>query len=167
MPHFASKSDLVSAIEAERRQLEEALAGLTDEQMTQPGVCEGWSAKDLMAHLVEWEQMLLGWYRAGVRGGVPKTPAPDFSWGQLPALNQRIYEKHHDRSLSDVRADFDASYREIHDLVAGLPEAELLEPRRYSWLGKHALASYVAPNTSSHYAWARKLVRKWAREARR
>ena len=149
----------------ERKLLEQTLGSLTSRQMTQPGVCADgkWSVKDILAHLVEWEQMFLGWYRAGLRGEVFKTPAPGINWRQLPLLNQRIYEKHRNRSLKSVLADFSASHNETLKTVRSLPEEEIFEKARYAWLGSLALVSYIGANTGSHYRWARKLIRKWKR----
>lgn len=40
----------------------------------------GWSAKDHVAHLAEWERMLLAWYEAGVLGEKPAVHAESYSW---------------------------------------------------------------------------------------
>jgi hypothetical protein len=49
----------------------------------QPGIVGEWSAKDVLAHLTEWEQMVLGWYHAGLAGETPALPAPGFKWSEL------------------------------------------------------------------------------------
>jgi hypothetical protein len=160
----ATKAELLEEIESEHQKLEKSLSMLSDEQMVQPGACGQWSVKDILAHLFSWEQMFLGWYETGLRGGVPKTPAPDLNWGQLPILNQRIYEKHRDRSLADVRAEFGSSYQRIGEAIQGMSEEELYTPERYTWLGKAwTLGQFAAASTSSHYRWAGTLIRKWAR----
>ena len=109
MPRPTTKHQLLEAIELERSALEEFLAGLSPEQMTQPGLVGEWSAKDVLAHLIEWEQMVLNWYSAGVKGNVPVTPSEEYNWGQTPQLNQKIYEKHRDRPLADIQKDFKSS----------------------------------------------------------
>ena len=63
------KDKLLSEIQRERRALDDALSPLSARQMTRAGVTRGgWSVKDVLAHLVEWQQMNLGWYAAGLRG---------------------------------------------------------------------------------------------------
>ena len=161
MSRFASKEALLAEIAAKRAALDKVLDGLTDEQMLVPGVCGVWSAKDIVAHLAEWQRMVLGWYAAGVRGETVKTPAPDLNWAQTPTLNQRIYERHKDVPLAEVRADFAATDADLVALVRALSEAELLEAGAHAWTGKNALASYVSPCTCGHYEWARKLIRGW------
>ena len=66
------KTQLLSEIQRERRSLDDTLALLSARQMTKAGVTRGgWSVKDVLAHLVEWQQMNLGWYAAGLRGEPP------------------------------------------------------------------------------------------------
>ena len=87
------KSELLKAIEVEHSALERSLAVLTIRQMTARGVTRGgWSAKDILAHLTEWQQMNISWYEAGLRGEKPRLPAPGMTWRELPRLNRMIYE---------------------------------------------------------------------------
>jgi len=60
MPRPTNKTDLLAAIDQERGALETFLETLTPEQMVATRVVGEWSVKDVLAHLIEWEQMLLG-----------------------------------------------------------------------------------------------------------
>jgi len=160
MPRPTSKDDLLTAIEKERGALETLLETLSPEQMTEPGVVGEWSVKDVLAHLVEWEQMCLGWYEAGLRSEVPPLPAPGFKWNQTPQLNQQIYEKHRSQPLDDVLEQFHASHREILKVIQGLSNEELFAPGHYAWTKTNTLGTYMVSNTSGHYLWARKEIRK-------
>ena len=115
------KRELLDEIRHERAALDDALAGLNPRHMTKAGVTRGgWSVKDVLAHLVEWQQMNLDWYAAGLRGEKPAIPAPGFTLRELPRLNEMIYRKHHRRSLQAVMND----YRSYHDRVVELIEAQ-------------------------------------------
>ncbi|CAN5775205.1 MAG: maleylpyruvate isomerase family mycothiol-dependent enzyme [Ilumatobacteraceae bacterium] len=50
----------IAALEAEWRQLDELLSGLTDEQWLASTPLPGWRVKDVVAHLIGTESMLLG-----------------------------------------------------------------------------------------------------------
>jgi hypothetical protein len=64
-----NKRDLLAEIERERIGLNQALAVLSPRDMTRAGVTTGgWSVKDILGHLVEWQEMNLQWYAAGLRG---------------------------------------------------------------------------------------------------
>jgi hypothetical protein len=168
MPRLTTKKALLDELKTERLALENFLAVLTPEQMLQPGALGEWSVKDVLAHLVEWEQMFLGWYAAGLRGETPPTPAEGYNWGQLPALNKMIYKKHRERSLEDVLQQFQASYRQTLELVESLPESDLFVRGLYSWMNQNTLAAYIHANGGAHYKWAREGIRKGlrAREAK-
>lgn len=163
MPRPTSKTELLAAIDHEHGALGATLETLTPEQMVDPGVVGEWSVKDVLAHLVEWQQMALGWYRTGLRGAVPDMPAPGYKWNQTPALNQMIYEKHRDAPLSEVMEAFSASHAEILSLIEELSNEELFTPGRYEWTRKNTMGTYFVSATSSHYLWARKEIRRGLR----
>ena len=71
------KQNLLDAIQFERAKLDDLLAQLAPSQMTRPGVTKGgWSVRDVLVHLLEWQQMNLNWYAAGVCGEMLTLPAP-------------------------------------------------------------------------------------------
>jgi hypothetical protein len=160
MPRPTSKDDLLAAIDKERGKLKTLLDSLSPDEMTAPGIVGEWSVKDVLAHLIEWEQMCLGWYRAGLEGEIPALPAPGFKWNQTPELNQQIFEKHGDRALEYVLQQFEGSYREIHAVIQSLSNEELFTAGRYAWTKKNTLGTYMVSATSSHYLWAWKEIRK-------
>ncbi|HET8669740.1 MAG TPA: ClbS/DfsB family four-helix bundle protein [Candidatus Saccharimonadales bacterium] len=74
------------------------LALVPERMMTKLGVTHGgWSVKDILGHLIEWQHMNLDWHAAGLRGERPAMPAPGYTLRELPRLNQAIYRKHHRR----------------------------------------------------------------------
>lgn len=161
---FSSKRELVERIEREHRALVSLVESIPRGRYRERGVWgDGWTVNDLLAHLTEWEQMFLTWYRAGRADGKPDMPAPGYTWRQTPALNQAIWRKHRRESAARVRSRFDASYREILSLARRLAEGDLLEPGKFGWTGKLPLAGYLAPNTSSHYRTATKILKRWLR----
>ena len=120
---------------------------------------DDWSVKDILAHLTDWEQRFISWYRAGLRGEIPETPAPGMTWRDLPKLNQAVYERHKDETLEEVLDQFEKSYQEILTLIESMTEQEIFEPGGYAWTGRSSLLSWIAANTSSHYNWARRNIR--------
>jgi hypothetical protein len=159
------KKELLTEIQRERRSLDDSLALLSPRQMTKPGVTRGgWSVKDVLAHLVEWQQMNLGWYAAGLRGETPAMPAPGFTLRELPRLNAMIYRKHHRRSLQAVMRDYHLYHERVVKLIMALPDADLVALRRFSWTGPSwALSDYLRAATAAHYLWARRRIRRWWR----
>lgn len=160
MTKHATKAALLEDIRVQRKRLEQNLSGLSTEEMTRPGAIGAWSVKDVLAHLLDWEQRFIGWYKAGLRGETPETPAPGLSWRDLGVLNQHIYEQYRDAPLEEVRGKSAASYKEILALLEGIPEEELFARGRYDWLQGGRLADWAAANTCNHYYWAKMQIRK-------
>jgi len=77
MPIAKTKKELLEAIETEYRLLKKCIGGLGPDERELPGVCHEWSAKDVMAHLVEWKKMFSDGTRracgAEIRALPPKT----------------------------------------------------------------------------------------------
>jgi len=159
------KAKLLKAIDEQRAALDATIGHLTKRQLTQAGVTKGgWSIKDILAHLLEWQQMNLDWYAAGIRGEKIHMPLPGYSWRDIPRLNEMIFRKHHRRSIQSVVADFEEHHRKIVNLVSSLSDADLTTLGRYSWMGPSwTLSDYLRANTAAHYLWARQRIRSWLR----
>lgn len=152
------KKDLLARIQAERKQLEELLACLGQEELTLPGVCGGWSVKDIMAHLIAWERQFLSWYMAGLQGEYPKPMTMRKEWDEF---NRHIFETNCARSLEEISGEFKSSYQRILTTVQGISPEDLFTPRRFPWTGKFTLATFVGANTYHHYTWAQTHILRW------
>lgn len=157
------KEQMLVSIETERRRLEKNLANFTEQEMIEPGVIGEWSIKDILAHLVDWEQRFLGWYQAGLRGEIPHTPAPGETWHDLDRLNREIYEENKERALSSVLSDFHSSYTQVLEIIQSMPESEIFDVGHYAWTENANLAAFIMANTANHYRWAKTQIRKWER----
>jgi nicotinamidase-related amidase len=155
MPKPTNKHELLDQAQKEYGALMKQVATFTPEEMVRRGVIGEWSIKDILAHLLEWHRMFMGWYEAGLRGQKPATPAQGYKWSELPALNQDIYERYKDAKLDNVRSQLEASHKYMLDLAGSLAEEELFTPGRHKWTGISTLASYVNSCTGAHYRWAR------------
>jgi hypothetical protein len=124
--------------------------------VTRPGVVGTWSVNAVMAHLVDWEQRFAGWYQGGRRRETPNTPAPGVSGyrARLALLDGQTDERYKSYCLGGV---FDASNRQIVDLVDSMSEEELFTAGFYAWSEQEMLAGWAAANTSNHYvlAWTK------------
>lgn len=159
------KKELLEEIAREREILDTALGDLTAEQMQTPGVTPGgWSVKDILAHLIGWQRMNFDWYEHGARGEDQQMPAPGFTWKDVKALNQAIYEEHRDRNVKDILDAYKAYHQKIVSLVENLTDKELTTLNYYSWTGPSwTLSDYIRANTAAHYKWAYKHIKRWAK----
>ncbi len=153
-----SKSELLEYTHTARGKLENKIAGMTSEELVYPGSMGEWSVKDILQHLVDWEQRWISWYEAGKRGETVVTPEVGYNWRQMGVLNELYRQKHKNRPLEDVLGDFYKSYQQILDVVEKIPETEMLTIGIYPWNGKLPLIAWIAGNTCEHYQWAVQMI---------
>ena len=116
--------------------------------------------RDVLAHLHHWHLLLLDWYDVGMRGQKPDMPAKGFTWKTTPDLNIKIWEHYQNTDLETVKALLQKSYADTQELITKHSEEELFEKKRYKWTGSTSLGAYLIANTSSHYNWAIKRIKK-------
>lgn len=159
----ASREQLLEAARTGFARLEDVVTAVAPEQREEPGACEAWSVKDLLAHLDAWHTMFLGWEAAGSAGEQVDMPATGYRWSDTPALNQAIHDRTADDAWGDVMARLRDSHRRVLDVIRAYSDDDLFTKKRYAWTGSTSVGSYAVSTTSSHYEWATKLIRKWAK----
>ena len=125
-------------------------------------MCEAWSVKDLLAHLHAWHEMTLNWEQAGRGGDRPSIPAEGYTFAETPALNEAIYQRTKNDGWDEIVVRFQTTHAELMAVIDSYGDDELFAKRRYPWTRSTSVGSYLVSATSSHYAWASKLVRRWA-----
>ncbi len=160
MPQTRSKNKIIESLQAERRRLEQNLAGLTGEELVMPGVVGEWSIKDVLAHLADWEAHMPAWLAAAHQGDPVAEIETGLSWKQMTEFNQRIYLRHCDQSLEEVLAYFRDTHLQFMKMVETMPDDELLEPGRYAFIGKGSVYHWLALY-AGHDRWAKKHIRQW------
>ncbi len=153
-----NKAELLESIFTERAKLDRKIAGLTPAELVYPGSMGEWSVKDILQHLVDWEQRWIRWYEAGRRGEAVVTPEAGYNWRQMGQLNEKYRLRHKDRPLDGVMLDFHASYQQILCVIEKIPEEEMLALHVYPWTGKLPLMAWIAGNTCEHYRWALQMI---------
>jgi hypothetical protein len=158
-----NKHELLAAAAGEFGWLWDAVALVGIEERERPGACEAWSVKDLLAHLDGWHEMVLAWEAVGSAGGTPEMPAPGLTWAETPALNQQLFERsEHDR-WDEVVERVRASHEKVMAVIESYSDEDLFTKKRFPWTGSTSVGSYLVSASASHYAWASKLIRKWAK----
>ena len=155
----ATRAELLEALRSSREELDQAIAGLGESDLASPGVAEGWSAKDLLAHITAWEaEMLkaLGQARLGRKptGAVVESPDVD-------ALNARWQKETAKKPLDKVLADMEAARKQTIKQVERLTDEDLNDPRKYAWLKGTTLAELIAGETFEHEREHAAQIRKW------
>lgn len=160
MPRPTSKTQLLDQSRKNYDLLQAEIAKITPENRVISGIVGEWSVKDVLSHLYEWQQMVIRWYCAGKHGETPKTPHANYNWGEIPALNQYIYEMYRDIPLDEIQQKLNNSHEETMQLIEGMTDEELFTPKVYAWTKTTTLGSYWTSATCSHYDWAYKEIKR-------
>jgi uncharacterized protein (TIGR03083 family) len=149
MQAHVGKAQIIDQIRRSRQQFEEALARIDSARMTEPGVNGDWSVKDVLAHIAWWEQHLLRRLRSGRDDlyveGVDGRSATD-------RANAEVFAANRERPLAEVRAEFDASYREVLETIEGMSDDELASDEVYEDIGADTFRHYPE-HTAMLTAW--------------
>lgn len=162
MPRPKSKTELVNLSNENFQKLNDFIELLSkqEQQSEFPKGTMNRNIRDVLAHLHHWHLMMLDWYVVGMSGKKPDMPAKGYTWKTTPELNKWILNKYKNEDLNTSKKYLNDSFRKIQVVINSHSDEELFEKKRYKWTGTTSLGAYLVSNTSSHYEWALKLIKK-------
>lgn len=135
--------------------LKESYAGLSDQQLTEPGVASDWSVKDVLAHVTTWEEEALKVLPLILQGGRP--PRYSIMYGGIDAFNALRMEQKRGLSLSEVLRQLDETHRRLIEYVQSAPEEMFTRETRFR--------RRLRLDTYSHYPEHTRMIREWRERA--
>ena len=144
------KQLLLKQLEKAWAVIKESYDGLSDSQLTESGVMENWSVKDILAHVTTWEEEALKYLPLIITGGRP----PRYTrYGGIDAFNAQMTEQKRGLALSDVLRQLDETHRRLIDYIRSVPEEHFTRETRF----RHRLRL----ETYSHYVLHARAIREW------
>jgi hypothetical protein len=144
-------ADLLDRVEREWAALLDSVESLTAEQMTRrdPG---GWSIKDHLAHVTEWERFLIRNQFEGQTAHVALGIDPTLTEGPDEAgINAALQARNRDRSLPDVLADLGRTHDRVLAELETRSYADLQKRTRVMGPDERPMILWVIYNTYEHY----------------
>ncbi|HEY7940972.1 MAG TPA: maleylpyruvate isomerase N-terminal domain-containing protein [Candidatus Limnocylindrales bacterium] len=127
----------------------EALAALSDEQLEAPtdptGPCHGWSGRDLMGHLVAWQERLLAMAKElAVNDASPTRERVEAAWAEdAEGVNAASLAEWRALPLDEVRSRFTTVPGELRGYLTVVPETR--------WLKNSQRLSTFLSDSTEHY----------------
>jgi len=115
--------------------------------------------RDVVTHVHAWHLMVARWCREGDRGGAPQVPGGGHTWREIPAINDEIWEQFSATSYDAASELLAASHHDVMGLIEAHTNEQLFGHGVCPWTRRSTLGSYFVSCTSSHYVWARKVLR--------
>lgn len=157
------KSKLIEELQLSRREIETLLRGLNEEQMTEPGVMNGWSIKDILAHLARWEgEMVTALFQ--IKQGRRPSRADIESMDEVDRLNADWHQQDRERSLNLIVQDFRGLRKQTLRRVEEFSHQELNDPEQWDWLRGEPLHRWIAIDTFKHERQHAEFIRQWREE---
>jgi hypothetical protein len=148
LPHM-NKEIFLAEIRATHEPLATVVANLADEAWAEPlPDMDGWTRKDVLAHVGWWSDHSVRVVTALRAGEVPYERDADFD---IHAQNRSILEEFRDQDPGEVRAFEAAAFERLLAAVAAASDEDLFTADRFAWLGDESLATAVEWDTTKHY----------------
>ena len=110
--------------------------------------------RDVVAHLREWQRMVLAWYDDGKAGRSPVQPEAGQGWQTVPGFDAEIWLRYQDTTELEVRDGLAETHARLQAIISAHTEDDLFDAQRYPWTGSTSLGAAFAMVTTTHYAWA-------------
>ncbi len=148
------KISTLAALRDEFNRWQPFLAGLSEAEATIPQP-DGLAICDVVGHLRAWQQLSNARLEAGQRGGEPVYP--DWCAGLYPddeeyieQFNATIHDTYLRQPWPSVYEAWRDGFRRLLELGEALPEADLTDAARYSWLRGYALIDVLQGALEHH-----------------
>jgi hypothetical protein len=142
------KDELLHTITTAQRELAELVSRISDDRLSDPAM-DGWTGKDLLAHLASWHDHSV-LVIEGLRGGRQPYDSTDPA-NATDAWNERVHREHLDDPAHATRDAFQRSFDRLLVALGTMTEADLFASDRWPWLDGEALVEMVLWDTSRHY----------------
>jgi hypothetical protein len=152
---MTTKLEWLKRLQAQKEQWEVLIAGLNETQIVAPDLADGWAIKDVMAHLMAWQQRSNARLEAALAGRQPQFPDWPMNLDPEPQdqpnqLNAWLFQAYHDQPWARIYHLWRDGFQKLLDQAALIPEEDLFKTGHYPWLPDYPLAA-VLEGTYDHH----------------
>lgn len=145
------KQQLLKKLEKAWAAFKESYAGLSDAQLTEPGVTGEWSVRDLLVHVTTWEVEAIKHLPHILKGGSP--PKYSVTYGGIDAFNAQMMDEKRGLPLPAVLAQLEETHQRLVDYLQGAPDEQFTKETRFR--------RRLRLDTYSHYPIHTKAIQEW------
>jgi hypothetical protein len=151
------KKQTMSMVKDEFDHWEKLVAGLNEEQLNTPQPTSAMSIKDVLAHLMAWQQRSIARLEAAVQNKEPEFPkwpselVPDSEEGDPDKINAWIYQTYHEQSWPDVHRKWRDGFLRFMELGKAIPEKDWSDSGKYLWLEEYPISAVLLWSYEHHH----------------
>lgn len=155
---MGSIAEIVSELKYGRSILLESLEGLSKREMTEIPIYGDWTIKDVLAHIVGWDQRVLHTLPMILQDRASEVPGVE-----VEEYNQQSVAAWRDKSLAEVLAEIHTTHQQILDIITGIDHVEI--DRRHERRGRIiTIRSYVIDIMMEHERRHALEIEQWRKE---
>lgn len=143
-----TKTRLLSMALSDREYFAKLWQDLAELQFLEPNIEESWSLKDIIAHVVSWENYMCDTLATAVSSGTPFIPGSDRDVDQM---NAEFTIANSEKSVTQVLAEFAENEAKIEAAITAVPAEALFDKDYFEWRKGRPLSWTVVGNTFGHY----------------
>jgi len=132
-----TRERILRILDAQADKTARAIAGLDEASLNLPARGDGWTAKEILAHMASGHDGML----ALAQGRAPAIQAPGAF--DLDAHNEAQRQRTRDLPLADVLAMLDQARQRVRTHVEQVDEAELNQLVCTPWMGDHPKGQFL------------------------
>lgn len=155
LPTSVNKENVLSRIKASYSRLYDFVEDLEGAAITKNLDRDGWTIKDILAHIAAWEDVLRGFHvQAQPFDQVVGMESADYWDTQQDEINEGFYQRYRDWSVEQVVSFARATHEHLVEILEALPEGALSDPPAHyggEAPRQNPLINYIAGNTYKHY----------------
>lgn len=154
---MASIPAIISDLNFGRTKLLRAIDGLSRRELTELPIYDGWTIKDVLAHVIGWDQRVLRTLPLMVQNRASEVPSVEVD--EFNAESVAAWRNH---SLAEVLVEVQSTHRQIVDIIAGLDHKEI-DTRRERHGKTITIRSYVIDVMTEHEREHAAEIEQWRR----
>ena len=150
------KQQLLIKLQQAWTSFKDSYAGLTAEQMVEPGVTGDWSVKDILAHVSWWEQEALKYLPLILQGLRP--PRYSVLYGGIDAFNAQMTELKRQLALAEILEQLDETHDKLIKYLYTVPDEQFVAETPFRRRLRLDTYSHYPIHTQAIQAWRQRTV---------
>ena len=145
------RDQLAKRLETRWRELYDAVRGLSEDALLEPGVVGHWSIRDVLAHVTTWEEEVLKALPIILDGD----PLPRYStlYGGIDAFNAQAHERKEGFTLDQVLDELKETHQRLLSFLNSVPDAAFARENRF--------LRRLRQDTYAHYREHARQIHSW------
>lgn len=160
------RDEALLKLRAARKELQQVLAGVPDQDRVRLKAVGEWSVKDVLGHIAAWDEECLRVIQAFAMQTEPQYAYTISEHNDFGAWNSEQIALRKERPLAAVKQEFDNARRDLIQIVEGMTDQVLMRSKLTTW-GKERTGLELLEDLAAHDLDHAAMLRRWRKKRER